>query len=81
MTSKEKAQSLIDSFLVAQFGVGNMKANRLLAIECSIITIDELLKLYDRDYQDKKDKTYWHPYDYFTYVKTELESMKGGGNG
>jgi hypothetical protein len=41
--AKEIAQSLIDSFLVAQFGVGDMKAHRLLAIESGIVAVDFFL--------------------------------------
>jgi len=43
---------------------------------CAHITVDTILESYFRDSELRKDKTYWHPYDYWLNVKNEIDNIK-----
>lgn len=83
--ARQKAIELVKKFkpFMYPFGAGSAyltgdtSGNNSLsdAKECATIVVDEMLALYDRDYQDKRDKTYWHPYDYWVEVKARIQDV------
>lgn len=85
ITSKQKAEQLLNKFLPHAYpfsaGSGFMtgdideEGQKRHAKELATICVDEMLDLYDRDYQDKQDKTYWHPYDFWLQVKSDIQSL------
>lgn len=82
---KQKAKDLIEKhkpFVYCYLGSG-MLSNTIdddvilmMAKKCAHITVDEILESYFRDYELRKDKTYWHPYDYWLKVKNEIDNVK-----
>lgn len=84
-TEIEKAHQLIEKFIPHAYpfsaGSGYLTgdidegAKRKHVKELATICVDEILSLYDKDYQDQRDKTYWHPYDYWILVKEELQTL------
>jgi hypothetical protein len=73
MTAKEKALKLCQGFIMIV--TGSRAFDLSMAKKCATVCVDEILKLYDGDYQDKRDKTYWHPYDYWLEVKSEIQKL------
>jgi len=85
ITSKQKAEQLYNKYFPHAYpfmsGSGHLsglideEAQKKHAKELAIICVDEMLDLYDRDYQDKQDKTYWHPYDFWLQVKSDIQTL------
>ena len=75
LTAKEKAYELYNK--VAKHAHANVfsfraESHNTSCKKLATIVVDEMLDLYNKDFQDKQDKTYWHPYDYWLQVKEEI---------
>lgn len=77
MTEKQKAEELINSYRIILMNEDTDCGCEILctsiAIKSSIVAVNEILKSYLIDYELRKNKTYWHPYDYWLNVKKEIE--------
>lgn len=82
MNPEEKAKSLIEKFspLVTTWDYYNdspSEPDEILkdAKKYAAICVQEILSFYYKDYQDSKDKTYWHPYDYWQQVLEAINQI------
>lgn len=78
ITAKQKAEEIFDmlSSTIWEHGAGHestVSYNKIKELAC--LFVGGFLSLYDGDYQDKKDKTYWHPYDFWVQVKEEIKKL------
>lgn len=86
MTPKEKANELIDKFMLysvkkteisketMQYEF-NYKIKRELAIECAIVAVDEIVESLHK-FLYLHNKTFNIEYTFWQSVKTELETLK-----
>ncbi|MDV3901193.1 hypothetical protein CMT89_08315 [Elizabethkingia anophelis] len=82
MTVKDKAEELVKKFSQVRTSLGYRAGvhstlvirhiTRKCAIECAIISVNEILDLCEREF----DTSIYSPADYWQKVKIELEKMK-----
>jgi hypothetical protein len=76
MTPKEKAEELVNTILDKLYNDGSLSFKRILyakAIECALITVDEIQKLPNIGYNHNRDES---QYDYWQEVKQQIEKLK-----
>jgi len=71
MTPKEKAQELVDKFM--PHSTGNSNSNE--AIECAVITVDEILKECCKSSEKKDAKYQDERINYWQQVKHEINNL------
>lgn len=71
MTPKEKAEKLVDKYLTASFGVMEeyIPVPMVLAKQCAIIAVDELIEL------SKDTDGYYKWTDFYHEVKQEIKKL------
>jgi hypothetical protein len=68
MTPKEKAQKLVDIYLLKGYGV----IHESFAKQCALIAVDEIINTH---LLSEKDIFGIHPVDYWQEVKKEIEAL------
>lgn len=85
MTPKEKAEQLVNSFYYAlpnngrRAGLNGTTARYKEAIQCALISVDEIFEFMKMDDEDSEDVHFANSkwVNYFQLVKQEIE-IKGG---
>ena len=80
MTSKEKAQELVNKFLLEVRGADrynyNLESmNVFIAKQCALISVDEILSIPFKINCDASERCVNAVMDYYEQVKTEIEKL------
>jgi len=76
LTPKQKADQLIETFSIKCDGVIGSAINTILAIECALIAVDEIISVTHNDPFDRKNNRSIFDKQFWQEVKSELEKQQ-----